>query len=307
MAQLNVVIAGVEFKNPIIAASGTYGFGEEYKDFYPPSLLGGISTKGVTLKKRKGNKTIRVAETASGMLNSVGLQNPGLDHFIKNELPRMKGEDYVTIVNMAGSDLDDYMEAASLLDDTDVDMIELNISCPNVKEGGAAFGTTPQMAAKVTRSVRRYTKKPVIVKLSPNVSDIADIARAVEGEGADAVSLINTLVGMRIDINKRRPVLHNNIGGLSGPAVFPVAVRMVFQVANAVDIPVIGMGGIASGTDAVEMMMAGASAVMVGSAMFRDPAAPIKVLKELNDWCDENGIADVNHLVGTVRPYGMGR
>ena len=231
---ISVDVCGKHFKNPVIAASGAYGFGEDYTDLYPLSALGGISCKGTTLNKKDGNIPPRIAETPSGILNSVGLQNPGVDKFINYYLPRLRKQDTVVIANIAGAVIDDYIAVAEKLDATDVDMIELNISCPNVKQGGATWGVTCEGAASVTRAVRNATKKPVIVKLTPNVTNITEIAKAVEAEGADSVSLINTLLGMRIDIRTRRPILHNNVGGLSGPAVFPVAVRMVWQVANAV-------------------------------------------------------------------------
>ena len=246
---ISVDVCGKHFKNPVIAASGAYGFGEDYTDLYPLSALGGISCKGTTLNKKDGNIPPRIAETPSGILNSVGLQNPGVDKFINYYLPRLRTQDTVVIANIAGAVIDDYIAVAEKLDATDVDMIELNISCPNVKQGGATWGVTCEGAASVTRAVRNATKKPVIVKLTPNVTNITEIAKAVEAEGADSVSLINTLLGMRIDIRTRRPILHNNVGGLSGPAVFPVAVRMVWQVANAVKIPVIGMGGIATAVE----------------------------------------------------------
>lgn len=303
MADLSVNIAGVSFKNPVIPASGTFGYGREYAKFYDIGRLGGISVKGTTLERRDGNPPPRVAETPSGMLNSVGLQNPGVEHFIREEIPYIHGAGTKIIANIAGSTPEDYAEMARRLDDTDVDMIELNISCPNVKCGGAAFGTDPKVAGGITRLVKDATSKPVMVKLTPNVTDIALMAKAVEAEGADAVSLINTLLGMRIDIKTRRPVLKNNVGGLSGPAVFPVAVRMVWQVTNAVSIPVVGMGGIATWQDAVEMMMAGASAIQVGAALFTNPYAPIEIIDGLNRYLDENGIASVNEIVGTVQPW----
>lgn len=300
---LEVTLCGQKFKNPIIAASGAYGFGDDYTDLYPVSALGGVSCKGTTLKPKDGNPTPRIAETPSGILNSVGLQNPGLDRFISYYLPRLKKEDTVVIANIAGATVDDYREVATRLDSTDVDMIELNISCPNVKQGGATWGVTCTGAATVTKAVREATKKPVIVKLTPNVTDITEIARAVEAEGADCVSLINTLLGMRIDIRTRRPILKNNVGGLSGPAVFPVAVRMVWQVSNAVKIPVIGMGGIATAEDAIEMMMAGASAIQMGTAIFGDPYAPIKVAQGMKKFLKDNNIGSINDIVGTVKPW----
>ncbi|MBQ5334715.1 MAG: dihydroorotate dehydrogenase [Oscillospiraceae bacterium] len=303
MADLSVRICGIDFKNPIIPASGVFGYGKEYEQYYPLSELGGIATKGTTGAKRTGNLPPRVAETPMGMLNSVGLQNPGIDHFIAVELPHLLSCDTVILANIAGSTPDECAEVAAKLDSTDVHMIELNISCPNVKQGGAAFGTSCTAAAEVTRAVRRATKKPLVVKLSPNVTSITEIAKAVEAEGADALSLINTLLGMRIDLRTRRPILHNNMGGLSGPAVFPVAVRMVWQVANAVKVPVIGMGGVMSGEDAAELMMAGASAVQVGTAIVQDPYAPLRIIDELNAWLDANGIASAAELTGTVRPW----
>ena len=298
MADLSVNIAGVEFKNPIIAASGTIGFGHEYSEFYPLSVFGGISCKGTTLKERPGNPPPRIAETPMGMLNAVGLQNPGVEHFIKYDLPWLKQQDTVAIANVAGSTAEDYCKMAEILSDTDIDMIELNISCPNVKEGGVQFGTSCESVAAITKAVRAHCKKPLIIKLSPNVSDIASIAMAAESEGADAVSLINTLTGMRI--NTRKPIIANITGGMSGPAVFPVAVRMVWQVKKAVKIPVIGMGGITTWKDAVEMMMAGADAIQIGTALFTDPYSPVKIAEGLNAYLDKNGMKSVTELTGTV-------
>ncbi|MDE5569815.1 MAG: dihydroorotate dehydrogenase [Ruminococcus sp.] len=303
MADLSVNICGVDFKNPVIPASGVFGYGREYEELFPLNKLGGIATKGTTLNLRKGNLSPRIAETPSGMLNSVGLQNPGIDHFIDTDLPYLLTKNLVILANIAGSTPDECAETAAKLDGTDVHMIELNISCPNVKQGGAAFGTSCEMAAEVTKKVRAATKKPLVVKLSPNVTSIAEIAKAVESAGADAVSLINTLLGMRIDINTGRPILKNNVGGLSGPAVFPVAVRMVWQVANAVKIPVIGMGGVSSGRDAIELMIAGASAVQVGAAIFTDPYAPVKIIDEMNEFLDNKGIKSVRDIIGTVKPW----
>lgn len=301
--KLAVKFAGVDFKNPLIPASGAFGYGREFEHFYPLSTLGGISVKGTTGTKRNGNLPPRIAETPSGMLNSVGLQNPGVDHFIKIELPNLKTKDTVIIANIAGSTADEYREIAEKLENTDVDMIEVNISCPNVKAGGAAFGVTCEGAAQITKIVRSATKKPVMMKLSPNVTNIAEIAKAVEAEGADAVSLINTLLGMRIDIKTRRPILHNNVGGLSGPAVFPVAVRMVWQVANAVKIPVCGMGGISTWQDAVEMMMAGASTFQIGAALFAAPMTPVKIIEGLENYVRDNGLNNLQEIVGTVKPW----
>ncbi len=300
MADLSVNICGVEFKNPVIPASGVFGYGREYEELFPLSKLGGIATKGTTITKRTGNLSPRIAEISSGMINSVGLQNPGIDYFIDTELPNLMTKDTVIIANIAGSTVDECVEIARKLDNTDVHMIELNISCPNVKQGGAAFGTSCTSAENITSEVRKATKKPLIVKLSPNVTSITDIAKAVESAGADSVSLINTLLGMKIDINTRRPVLKNNVGGMSGSAIFPLAVRMVWQTANAVNIPVIGMGGISSGKDAIEMMMAGASAVQVGAAIFTDPYAPVKIIDEMNEWLDSKNIKSVNEIVGSV-------
>ena len=303
MADLSVKMAGVPFKNPIIPASGTFGFGSEYTDYYPVSVLGGMSLKGTTLHQRAGNPPPRIAETPAGMLNSVGLQNPGIDAFLAHELPLIANEDTVKIANVAGSTIEDCEEIAKKLEGTAIDMIELNISCPNVKQGGVAFGVDPKMAGAVTRAVRKNTTKPLMVKLSPNVTDITEIARAVEAEGADVVSLINTLLGMRIDINTRRPILKNNVGGMSGPAVFPIALRMVWQVANAVKIPVSGMGGVSTWKDAVEMMMAGATTVQIGAALFQNPMAPVEIIEGMNAWLDEQGIQSVSEIIGSVRPW----
>ena len=303
MNKLAVNFAGVDFKNPVIPASGTFGYGKEYEEFFDLSKLGGISVKGTTEKLRTGNLPPRIAETPSGMLNSVGLQNPGVDHFIAHELPYLMGKNTVIIANMAGSTADGYREVAEKLDKTNVPMIEVNISCPNVKAGGAAFGVSCEGAAQITKIVRAATKKPIMIKLSPNVTNIAEIAKAVEAEGADAVSLINTLLGMRIDIRTKRPTLHNNVGGLSGPAVFPVAVRMVWQVANAVKIPVCGMGGISTWEDAVEMMMAGASTVQVGAALFNDPLAAVKIIDGLEKYVEDNHLNSINDIVGAVKPW----
>lgn len=303
MADLSVNICGIDFKNPIIPASGVFGYGREYEELFSLDRLGGIATKGTTLHRRTGNLAPRIAETPSGMLNSVGLQNPGIDHFIEKELPYLLQKDTVILANIAGSTVEECVQVAEKLEFTDVHMIELNISCPNVKQGGAAFGTSCEMASEVVKQVRKATSKPLVVKLSPNVTSIADIAKAVESAGADAVSLINTLLGMRIDINTGRPILRNNVGGMSGRAVFPIAVRMVWQVANAVKIPVIGMGGVSSGHDAIELMMAGASAVQVGAAIFTDPYAPIKIIDEMNDFLDSKNISSVRDIIGTVKVW----
>lgn len=303
MADLRVNVAGVEFKNPVIPASGAFGYGREYEPFYPLSRLGGISVKGTTLHERQGNPGPRIAETPAGMLNSVGLQNGGVEKFLSYELPSLVTKGTRIIANIAGSTVEECAELAERLKGSAVDMIELNISCPNVKQGGAAFGTDCAIAGQVTKAVKDASDKPLMVKLSPNVTSITDIAKSVEANGADAVSLINTLLGMRIDIKSRRPVLKNNVGGLSGPAVFPIAVRMVWQVSNAVNIPVVGMGGISTYEDAVEMMMAGASAIQIGAAIFSNPYAPIEIIDGLDKWCDENGIKSITEIVGTVRPW----
>lgn len=303
MSRLNVNFCGVDFKNPVIPASGTFGYGREYEAFYPLSRLGGISVKGTTLNRREGNPGPRVAETPSGMLNSVGLQNGGVKKFLEYEMPNLVTKDTRIIANIAGATVEECAELAAMLEGSAVDLIELNISCPNVKAGGAAFGTDCTIAGQVTRAVKDATSKPLMVKLSPNVTSITDIAKSVEANGADAVSLINTLLGMRIDIKTGRPILKNNVGGLSGPAVFPVAVRMVWQVANAVKIPVMGMGGVATWEDAVEIMMAGASAVQVGAAIFNDPYAPIKIIDGLEQYCIDNNIDNISQIVGTVKPW----
>ena len=295
---MSVSFAGVRFKNPVVAASGTFGFGREYAELYDLSLLGGICVKGLTVKPRHGNLPPRIAETPMGMLNSVGLQNPGVDGFIKNELPFLRGFDTVVIANISGNTAEEYAEMAEKLSDAAVGMIEVNVSCPNVKAGGIQFGTSPDAAAMITDAVVRRSRVPVMVKLSPNVTDIAAIARAIEAAGADAISLINTILGMRIDIATRRPILFNNTGGLSGPAVFPVAVRMVWQVAQAVSIPVLGMGGVACGDDAVEMMLAGASLVGVGTASFTDPYAPIKIIRGIEEHLQRSGTSAAYDLTG---------
>jgi len=300
---MKVNLAGVELKNPIVVASGTYGFGREYAQFYDLGELGGICAKGLTLHRREGNPAPRIAETPMGILNSVGLQNPGVDAFIEHELPFMRQYDTKVIANISGNTPEEYGIMCEKLSEAGVDMIEVNISCPNVKAGGLAYGTKPELAAEVTEVAKKHSTVPVMVKLSPNVTDITEIARAVEGAGADAVSLINTLRGMRIDINTRRPVLKMNTGGMSGPAVLPVAVRMVWEVSNAVKIPVLGMGGVAKGSDAAQMMLAGASAVAVGTACFADPFAPVKVRDELAEIAAKQGLSSVSELTGGVKPW----
>ena len=300
MADLTVNIAGVEFKNPVITASGTFGFGHEYGEFFDLSKLGGIGVKGLTPTERLGNPAPRIAETPSGILNCVGLQNPGIDRFIEEQIPFLRQYDTAIITNVSGNTVEEYEGMVEKISDADVDLIEMNISCPNVKCGGMAFGTQPKMVEEVVSAAKAKAKKPLIVKLSPNVTDIAEIARAAESAGADALSLINTLLGMRIDIEKRKPILSNVMGGLSGPAVFPVAVRMVYQVRKAVSVPILGMGGIRTGRDIVEMMLAGADAVAMGTVMFNDPTAPVKALAELNEWLDAHGVKSVTELSGAV-------
>ena len=303
MADLRVTVAGVELSNRLVAASGTFGFGREYGELYPLSVLGGISCKGITLKERPGNPPPRVAETPGGMLNAVGLQNPGVDHFLENDLPWLRQQGTAVIANIAGNTPEDYCAMAEKLSDSSVDMVEMNISCPNVKQGGVQFGTSCQGVESITAQVRKYCKKPLMVKLSPNVADIGEIAAAAEAAGADAISLINTLTGMRIDIRTRRPIIRNNTGGLSGPAVFPVAVRMVWQAAQRVKIPVVGLGGISTWQDAVEMLLAGADALQIGTVLFTDPYAPIKILEGLEAFLEKEGLHSVTELTGQVRPW----
>lgn len=293
---MSVDIAGVKLKNPVITASGTCGYGREYLQYYAPEELGAITVKCVTLEPREGNPTPRIAETPAGMLNAIGLQNPGAAHFIEHELPWLKSRGATVIVNIAGYTVEDYVKVAELVDVTDVDMIELNISCPNVKKGGIAFGVDPAAVENVTRAVKNAVKKPLIVKLSPNVADITETARAAESGGADALSLINTLLGMKIDIRSRRPLLANGTGGLSGPAILPVAVRMVWQVSRAVGLPIIGMGGVHDTESALELLMAGADVIAVGTAMFADPAIPLKIRDGLEQFCRENGYASPAEL-----------
>ena len=302
MADLRVNIGRLELKNPVMTASGTFGYGTEYADFVDLSEIGGIIVKGTTLNPREGNDYPRMAETASGMLNCVGLQNKGVDYFCSHIYPEIKDIDTNMIVNVSGSSPDDYAECAARIDALgNIPAIELNISCPNVKDGGMAFGVTCAGAASVVRAVRRRYGKTLIVKLSPNVTDIAEIARAVEAEGADSVSLINTLMGMAIDIERRTPTLSINTGGLSGPAVKPVALRMVWQVAKAVNIPVVGLGGICTATDAIEFMLAGATAVEIGTANFLDPCVTVKVKNGISDWLDAHGCKSVGEIIGELK------
>ena len=298
---MRVRIGALELRNPVITASGTFGSGREYADFVDLACLGAVVTKGVSPDPWAGNESPRIAETPSGMLNSIGLQNPGVEAFCANDLPWLAARDVPVIVNVSGHSVDEYVAVAERLDDEPaVSALELNISCPNVDAGGMAFGTSCPAAAGVTRAVRDATSKPLIVKLSPNVTDIADIASAVEAEGADAVSLINTLLGMAIDVRTFRPKLARVVGGLSGPAIRPIAVRMVWQVARAVSVPVVGMGGIMCAEDAVEFMLAGATAVAVGTASFVDPAATARIVEGLERFCAERGIGAVAELIGAV-------
>ena len=302
MAKVNVNIGdGLQLKNPVLTASGTFGYGLEFADLIDLGRLGGIIVKGTTLNPREGNDYPRMAETPMGMLNCVGLQNKGAAYFCSEIYPKIKDLDTNVLVNVSGSSPEDYAECAAMMAQLDnIPAIELNISCPNVKDGGMAFGVTCEGAASVVKAVRKAYNKTLIVKLSPNVTDIASIARAVEDEGADAVSLINTLMGMHIDIRRRRSVLSIGTGGLSGPAVRPVAVRMVWQVAHAVKIPVIGLGGIMTAEDAIEFLMAGATAIEVGTANFIDPCASVKIAEGINRWLDEQGVADVHEIIGAA-------
>lgn len=301
---MSVDLAGVKLKNPIVPVSGTFGFGEEYGQFFDINRLGGFCAKGLTLTPRDGNPPPRIAETPMGMLNSVGLQNPGVDAFVEKVWPRLRKLDVPVIANLSGNTPAEYGQMCEKLSQAGVAMLEINVSCPNVNAGGMAYGTDPKLVAEVTRQAKDHAgKTPVMVKLSPNVTDITVMAKAAVDAGADAISLINTLRGMRIDVNSRRPVLHRNTGGFSGPAVFPVAVRMVWEVANAVKVPILGMGGVSNAQDAVEMMLAGATAVGMGSSIFRDPMAPIKTLEGMEAWCESRGVAAVSQLTGGVLPW----
>lgn len=293
--------AGIKMKNPVTVASGTFGYGREYSDFFDLSKLGGIITKGTSLKPRSGNKSPRVCETASGMLNSIGLQNPGVEYFAQNDLLFLRKFDTAIIVNACGSTVDEYVELCKILNTLDIDGVELNLSCPNVKAGCMAFGNTYEGVKEITSQVRKVLDKPLIVKLTPNVTDIASIAKGAEDAGADGVSLINTLLGMKIDINTKRPILANNTGGLSGPAIKPVAVRMVYQVAQSVNIPILGMGGIVNGEDAIEFILAGASAVSIGAGNFIDPYTSINTVKGIEEYMAKNNIENINDLIGKVQ------
>lgn len=299
MSNLKVNVAGVEFKNPIITASGTFGFGKEYEEYYPLSELGGICTKGLTLQKRLGNAPPRIAESASGMLNSVGLQNPGVDYYLKNDDVYLAKKDVRVIANIAGSCLEDYIAMAEKISDSNADMVELNISCPNVKAGGMAFGILPESVERVTRAVKNVCSKPIITKLSPNVSCIADNAKAAQEGGADCISLINTLGGMAVNYKTKKPVLANNNGGLSGACVKPVALKMVWDCYNAVNIPIIGLGGITSYTDVLEFMICGARAVQVGTYNFTNPLGAMQIAKDLAEYVQQNNL-DINDLVGSL-------
>ncbi|MDR0884062.1 MAG: dihydroorotate dehydrogenase [Oscillospiraceae bacterium] len=300
---LETVFCGVTLKNPVVAASGAYGFGRDYTDFYALEALGGISCKGTTFAPRLGNPPPRIAETAAGILNSVGLQNPGAAHFIEYDLPWLRAQNTVIIANAAGSSVEDYVENVALLAAADVDMIELNISCPNVKEGGVAFGTSCASVEKIVSAVKKVCPKPLMVKLSPNVTNIVPIAQAAEAAGADALSLINTLTGMKIDVAHRRPILHNNTGGLSGAAVLPIAVRMVWEVRRATQLPIMGMGGVTQWQNAAELILAGANAIQMGTAIFADPYAPLKVIYGLAEWVEREGCNNISELSGQVRPW----
>ncbi len=298
--QTTVEIAGVTFKNPVMTASGTFGSGMEYSEFVDLNRLGAVVTKGVANVPWPGNPTPRVAEVYGGMLNAIGLQNPGIDTFLKRDLPFLEQYDTGIIVNVCGKSIEDYLDVVEKLGDTSVDLLEINVSCPNVKEGAIAFGQDPKMLAEITSRIKKVSKKPIIMKLSPNVTDIAEMARAAEAAGADAISLINTITGMKIDVERRKFVLANKTGGLSGPAIKPVAVRMVYQASHAVKIPVIGMGGIATAEDALEFILAGATAVAVGAMNFVDPYTTVKVADGIEDYMRRHGVEDIRTLIGAV-------
>ena len=293
-------LAGIEMKNPVTVASGTFGYGREFNQFFDLNKLGGIITKGTSLKPKSGNKPPRICETASGMLNSIGLQNPGVEYFAENDLPFLKKFDTAIIVNACGSTVEEYVELCKILNTLDIDGVELNLSCPNVKAGCMAFGNSYEGVKEITSKVRQVLNKPLIVKLTPNVTDIASIAKGAEDGGADGVSLINTLLGMKIDIDKKRPVLANNTGGLSGPAIKPVAVRMVYQVAQAINIPILGMGGIINGEDAIEFMLAGATAISIGAGNFIDPYTSVNTVKGIEKYMEKHNIENLKDIIGTV-------
>ena len=298
---MSVNMAGVELKNPITVASGTFGSGMEYSEFVDLNRLGAVTTKGVAIIPWPGNPTPRIAETYGGMMNAIGLQNPGIDVFVNRDIPFLKKYDTKIIVNVCGKSEDDYVECVRRLADVDVDLLEINVSCPNVKEGGIAFGQDPKALYSITEKVKAVAKQPVIMKLSPNVTDITEMAKAAEAAGSDAVSLINTLTGMKIDVNRRTFAVANKTAGVSGPAIHPIAVRMVYQVANAVNIPIIGMGGVATTEDALEMIMAGASAVAVGTANFNNPYVTVEIIDGIKEYMEKNGIEDINELIGCVK------
>ncbi|AJA48753.1 dihydroorotate dehydrogenase B (NAD(+)), catalytic subunit [Clostridium pasteurianum DSM 525 = ATCC 6013] len=297
----NVSISGVDFKNPVIAASGTFGFGNEYMNYFDVGRLGGISSKGLTIMPKEGNNGMRIYEVASGIMNSVGLQNPGVEHFIKEELEDMKKLNTVVIANLGGGTTEDYEKGIELLDKTDVDIIELNISCPNVKHGGMAFGIKSKVAFDVVSKVRKLCHKPLMVKLSPNAEDIVDMAVKCTEAGADSISLVNTFKAMAIDINKRRPVFDNVSAGLSGPCIKPIALRMVYEVAKAVDVPVVGMGGISNGKDAIEFIMAGATAVQVGTANFMKPDICVDIIEDIEKFMEREGINNLSEIIGIIK------
>lgn len=297
----SVTLAGIEFKNPVMTASGTFGSGAEYSDFVDLNKLGAVVTKGVANIPWSGNETPRIAETYGGMLNAIGLQNPGVDVFCERDLPFLKKYDTKVIVNVCGKTTQDYIEVVERLSDYEVDMLEINISCPNVKEGGIAFGQDPKMVEEITSTLKKHAKQPLIMKLSPNVTDITEMAKAAEAGGADVLSLINTLTGMKIDVERRKFALANKTGGLSGPAIKPIAVRMVYQVANAVTLPIIGMGGIMTAEDALEFLMAGASCVAVGTASFRNPRATMDVVEGIEEYLVRHNISDINQIIGCVK------
>ena len=301
MSRMNVNLAGVELKNPVMTASGTFGSGAEYSEFVDLNRLGAVVTKGVANVPWPGNPTPRVTETASGMLNAIGLQNPGIDVFCERDIPFLKKYDTKIIVNVCGKSAKDYCEVVERLGNEPVDMLEINVSCPNVKEGGIAFGQDPKAVEAITREIKKHAKQPVIMKLSPNVTDITVMAKAAEAGGADALSLINTLTGMKIDVHKRKFVLANKTGGMSGPAIHPIAVRMVYQVAQAVKLPIIGMGGVMNAEDAIELMLAGASAVAVGTANFTNPTVTMEIVDGMKQYMAENGIEDINEIIGAVQ------
>ena len=301
MVNTKVTLSGLELDNPVIPASGTFGFGYEFAELYDINILGSFSFKGTTKEPRFGNPTPRIAETYGGMLNAVGLQNPGYDLFAKRDIPYLQNYDTNIIVNVCGRTTEDYIDVVEKLGHESVDMLEINISCPNVKHGGIAFGQDPKAVEAITKAVKAVAKQPVIMKLSPNVTDITEMARAAEVGGADALSLINTLTGMQIDVERQKFVLANKTGGLSGPAIKPVAVRMVYQVANAVKVPIIGMGGIASAKDALEFILAGATAVSVGTANFNNPNTTIEVIEGIEDYMERHGVEDINNLIGSVK------